>query len=563
MTAIPTAHVPTEGLVNPDQVPVKRALLSVYDKTNLVELATQLHANGVELISTGSTAATIAAAGIPVTPVEQVTGFPECLEGRVKTLHPKIHAGILADRRKDVHLAQLRELQVAPIDLVVVNLYPFTDTVASGADFDACVEQIDIGGPSMVRAAAKNHPAVAVVVDPARYEQVAQAVSAGGFTLSQRRALAAAAFAHTASYDVAVASWFSQQLETEAALPEFVGATFTRAHALRYGENPHQSAALYTQGQAQGIAGAEQLHGKAMSYNNYTDADAAVRAAYDQGEATTVVVVKHANPCGIAVDEDVAKAHAKAHACDPVSAYGGVIATNATVTAAMAVQVKPIFTEVIVAPEYEPQALEILSAKKNLRILRLPKPVRGGYEFKQVTGGLLVQERDNVDATGDDPAQWQLVAGPSADAETLADLRFAWNAVRSVRSNAVLLAHAGATVGVGMGQVNRVDSCKLAIERANTLGARATGDAAANQANSAGGADASQILATSAPQRAVGSVAASDAFFPFADGLQLLIDAGVKAVVQPGGSIRDAEVIEAAQAAGVTMYFTGTRHFAH
>jgi len=306
--------------VNPDQVPVKRALLSVYDKTNLVELATQLHANGVELISTGSTAATIAAAGIPVTPVEQVTGFPECLEGRVKTLHPKIHAGILADRRKDAHLAQLRELQVAPIDLVVVNLYPFTDTVASGADFDACVEQIDIGGPSMVRAAAKNHPAVAVVVDPARYPEVAQAVSAGGFTLSQRRALAAAAFAHTASYDVAVASWFSQQLETEAALPEFVGATFTRAHALRYGENPHQSAALYTQGQAQGIAGAEQLHGKAMSYNNYTDADAAVRAAYDQGEATTVVVVKHANPCGIAVDEDVAKAHAKAHACDPVSA---------------------------------------------------------------------------------------------------------------------------------------------------------------------------------------------------------------------------------------------------
>ena len=563
MTAIPTAHEPTEGLVNPDQVPVKRALLSVYDKTNLVELATQLHANGVELISTGSTAATIAAAGIPVTPVEQVTGFPECLEGRVKTLHPKIHAGILADRRKDAHLAQLRELQVAPIDLVVVNLYPFTDTVASGADFDACVEQIDIGGPSMVRAAAKNHPAVAVVVDPARYPEVAQAVSAGGFTLSQRRALAAAAFAHTASYDVAVASWFSQQLETEAALPEFVGATFTRSHALRYGENPHQSAALYTQGQAQGIAGAEQLHGKAMSYNNYTDADAAVRAAYDQGEATTVVVVKHANPCGIAVDEDVAKAHAKAHACDPVSAYGGVIATNATVTAAMAAQVKPIFTEVIVAPEYEPQALEILSAKKNLRILRLPKPVRGGYEFKQVTGGLLVQERDNVDAAGDDPAQWQLVAGPSADAETLADLRFAWNAVRSVRSNAVLLAHAGATVGVGMGQVNRVDSCKLAIERANTLGARATGDAAANQANSAGGADASQILATSAPQRAVGSVAASDAFFPFADGLQLLIDAGVKAVVQPGGSIRDAEVIEAAQAAGVTMYFTGTRHFAH
>ena len=574
MTAIPTAHVPTEGLVNPDQVPVKRALLSVYDKTNLVELATQLHANGVELISTGSTAATIAAAGIPVTPVEQVTGFPECLEGRVKTLHPKIHAGILADRRKDAHLAQLRELQVAPIDLVVVNLYPFTDTVASGADFDACVEQIDIGGPSMVRAAAKNHPAVAVVVDPARYPEVAQAVSAGGFTLSQRRALAAAAFAHTASYDVAVASWFSTQLETEAALPEFVGATFTRAHALRYGENPHQSAALYTQGQAQGIAGAEQLHGKAMSYNNYTDTDAAVRAAYDHGQAVTVAVVKHANPCGIAVSAagDVAEAHRKAHACDPVSAYGGVIATNTVVTAEMARQIKPIFTEVVAAPAFDDEAVEILSTKKNLRLLLVEAPQREGYEIKQVSGGAVIQERDVLDAAGDGPSTWTLAAGPAADDALLADLVFAWRSVRAVRSNAVLLAHDGATVGVGMGQVNRVDSCKLAVERANTLGARSNGDAALDgsqqEKGAVGGADAADVLADSsgdavAPQRARGAVAASDAFFPFADGLQVLIDAGVRAVVQPGGSIRDQEVIDAAQAAGVTMYLTGTRHFSH
>ena len=543
MTAIPTAHVSTEGLVNPDQVPVKRALLSVYDKTNLVELATQLHANGVELISTGSTAATIAAAGIPVTPVEQVTGFPECLEGRVKTLHPKIHAGILADRRKDAHLAQLRELQVAPIDLVVVNLYPFTDTVASGADFDACVAQIDIGGPSMVRAAAKNHPAVAVVVDPARYPEVAQAGSAGGFTLSQRRALAAAAFAHTASYDVAVASWFSQQLETEAALPEFVGATFTRAHALRYGENPHQSAALYTQGQAQGIAGAEQLHGKAMSYNNYVDADAALRAAYDFDEPA-VAVIKHNNPCGIAVAtpgaaDPIADAHAKAHACDPLSAYGGVIAANRPVTAEMARTVKGIFTEVVVAPGYEPEALEILREKKNLRLLVLPEGFsRDAIEYRPISGGALFQEADRLQAEGDDPKNWTLVAGEPADEATLRDLEFAWRALRSPKSNAILLADNGAAVGIGMGQVNRVDSCKLSVERANTLGGEGN-------------------------ERARGAVAASDAFFPFADGLQVLLDAGVRAVVHPGGSIRDEEVIEAAKAAGVTMYLTGTRHFFH
>jgi len=586
-TPVPTAHVPTEGLVSPDRVPVRRALVSVYDKTGLVPLARALADAGVELVSTGSTAATIAAAGLAVTPVEEVTGFPECLEGRVKTLHPAVHAGILADRRKPDHLDQLQALGVAPIDLVIVNLYPFTDTVASGAPFDACVEQIDIGGPAMVRAAAKNHPAVAVVTSPGRYDAVAAAVREGGFTLTERRRLAAEAFAHTAAYDAAVSTWLAGQVEAYAAadetgsgepasLPAYVGVGYERLASLRYGENPHQRAAVYrTAGASGGVAGARQLHGKAMSYNNYTDTDAAVRAAYDHGQAVTVAVVKHANPCGIAVSDcgDVAEAHRKAHACDPVSAYGGVIATNATVTAEMARQIKPIFTEVVAAPAFEGEAVEILSTKKNLRLLVVEPPLREGYEIKQVSGGAVIQERDVLSAEGDDPATWTLAAGPEADDALLAELAFAWRSVRAVRSNAVLLAHDGATVGVGMGQVNRVDSCRLAVERANTLGARSTGDAAADspqkEKGAVGGADATEVLGDSTgdssavPERARGAVAASDAFFPFADGLQVLIDAGVRAVVQPGGSIRDQEVIDAAQAAGVTMYLTGTRHFAH
>ena len=590
--AVPTAHVPTEGLVSPDRVPVRRALISVYDKTGLLPLARALADAGVEIVSTGSTAATIAAAGLAVTPVEEVTGLPECLEGRVKTLHPAVHAGILADRRKPDHLDQLGTLGVAPIDLVVVNLYPFTDTVASGAPFDACVEQIDIGGPAMVRAAAKNHPAVAVVTSPKRYDAVAAAVREGGFTLADRRRLAAEAFAHTAAYDAAVSTWLSAQVEADAAdgagssepaaPPAYVGVGYERLASLRYGENPHQRAAVYrTAGASGGVAGARQLHGKAMSYNNYTDTDAAVRAAYDHGQAVTVAVVKHANPCGIAVSAagDVAEAHRKAHACDPVSAYGGVIATNATVTAEMALQIKPIFTEVVAAPAFADEAVKILSAKKNLRLLVVEAPRREGYEIKQVSGGAVIQERDVLSADGDDPATWTLAAGPAADDDLLAELAFAWRSVRAVRSNAVLLTQGGATVGVGMGQVNRVDSCKLAVERANTLGARSTGDAAADspqkdraeqvEKGAVGGGDAAEVLgdptgeAVSAPERARGSVAASDAFFPFADGLQVLIDAGVRAVVQPGGSIRDQEVIDAAQAAGVTMYLTGTRHFAH
>ncbi|WP_315132358.1 bifunctional phosphoribosylaminoimidazolecarboxamide formyltransferase/IMP cyclohydrolase [uncultured Actinomyces sp.] len=596
-TAGTTAHapVPTEGLTSPDRVPVHRALVSVYDKTGLVELATALDGAGVEILSTGSTAAVIAGAGLPVTPVEEVTGFPECLQGRVKTLHPAVHAGILADRRKPDHMDQLAALGVAPIDLVVVNLYPFTDTVASHAPFDACVEQIDIGGPAMVRAAAKNHPAVAVVTDPDRYTQVARAVEDGGFTLAQRRELAADAFAHTAAYDAAVATWFAQQVEAgeaaeaagsapagvagaveaangapaaPAGMPRYVGAAYHRLATLRYGENPHQRAAVYTTAPAgpTGVAGARQLSGKAMSFNNYTDTDAAVRAAYDHGETTCVAVVKHANPCGIAVSPtgDVAEAHRKAHACDPVSAYGGVIATNATVTAAMARQVKPVFTEVVAAPAYEPEAVEILATKRNLRVLVVEPPAPGGYDVKQISGGAVIQERDLVDAPGDLPSGWRLVAGEPASPDVIADLVFAWRAVRAVRSNAILLARDGATVGVGMGQVNRVDSCRLAVERANTLGSRSTGDAAAAPAKGAvGGAQASEVLTGVPEERARGAVAASDAFFPFADGLQVLLDAGVRAVVQPGGSIRDSEVIAAARAAGVTMYLTGTRHFSH
>ena len=586
---VPTAHVATEGLVSPDRVPVRRALVSVYDKTGLVPLAQALADAGVEIVSTGSTAATIAAAGLVVTPVEEITGFPECLEGRVKTLHPAVHAGILADRRKPDHLDQLQTLGVTPVDLVVVNLYPFSDTVASGAAFDACVEQIDIGGPAMVRAAAKNHPAVAVVTSPAGYDAVAAAVREGGFTLAARRRLAAEAFAHTAAYDAAVSTWLAGQVEADgvvntadaadvtdsgepAAPPAYIGVGYERLTSLRYGENPHQRAAVYrTAGASGGVAGARQLHGKAMSYNNYTDTDAAVRAAYDHGQAVTVAVVKHANPCGIAISVtgDVAEAHRKAHACDPVSAYGGVIATNTVVTGEMARQIKPVFTEVVAAPAFDEEAVEILSTKKNLRLLVVEAPQREGYEIKQVSGGAVIQERDVLSADGDDPATWTLAAGPVADDALLAELAFAWRSVRAVRSNAVLLAHDGATVGVGMGQVNRVDSCKLAVERANTLGSRSTGDAAVNSSQkekgAVGGADAAEVLGGSiaAPERARGAVAASDAFFPFADGLQVLIDAGVRAVVQPGGSIRDQEVIDAAQAAGLTMYFTGTRHFAH
>jgi phosphoribosylaminoimidazolecarboxamide formyltransferase/IMP cyclohydrolase len=532
--------------------PIRRALISVYDKAGLLDLATGLHAVGVEIVSTGSTAQRIAAAGVPVTRVEEVTSFPECLDGRVKTLHPRIHAGLLADTRKPEHLAQLEQLGVAPFDLLVSNLYPFTETVASGAAPEECVEQIDIGGPAMVRAAAKNHASVAVLVVPSRYTWALEHIAAGGFTLVDRQRLAAEAYRHTATYDVAVASWMGNVLappsaseeESEgsgsARFPSWLGATWQRRASLRYGENPHQAAALYVSADdgSEGLAGAEQLHGKEMSYNNYVDADAAWRAAHDH-DAACVAIIKHANPCGIAVVADgsmdagaaIAEAHRKAHACDPVSAYGGVIATNREVSVAMADQVAEVFTEVVVAPGYADGALDVLARKRNVRVLRVSGVPRAGAELRQVSGGLLVQSRDLIDAPGDDPSKWELATGDPVDDATLADLAFAWRACRAVKSNAILLARDLATVGVGMGQVNRVDAAGLAVRRA--------GD------------------------RAVGAVAASDAYFPFPDGLELLLRAGVRAVVQPGGSIRDSEVTAAATAAGVPLYLTGTRHFAH
>jgi phosphoribosylaminoimidazolecarboxamide formyltransferase/IMP cyclohydrolase len=516
-----------------DRIPIRRALVSVYDKSGLDDLVQGLAGAGVELVSTGGSAARIASLGLPVTKVEDLTGFPECLDGRVKTLHPKVHAGILADRRLESHVRQLADLGVEPFDLVVSNLYPFVQTVSSGASPDECVEQIDIGGPSMVRAAAKNHPSVAIVTSPERYPDVLAAVEAGGFTLEQRRRLAAEAFAHTAAYDVQVASWMGNVLTDTSdgtGFPAFTGATWKRKAGLRYGENPHQPAALYAHWRG-GLAAAEQLHGKEMSYNNYVDTDAARRAANDFDEPA-VAIIKHANPCGIATGGDVAEAHRKAHACDPVSAFGGVIAVNRPVSKELAAQVAEVFTEVIVAPDFDEGAVDVLQEKKNIRILRCPPDAHPDpVEFRGISGGVLVQRVDHVDAVGDEPSSWTLVAGDPALDDVLGDLAFAWRACRAVKSNAILLARGGASVGVGMGQVNRVDSCRLAVSRA--------GD------------------------RAAGSVAASDAFFPFEDGPQILIDAGVRAIVQPGGSVRDELTIQACQDAGVTMYVTGTRHFFH
>jgi phosphoribosylaminoimidazolecarboxamide formyltransferase / IMP cyclohydrolase len=524
-----------------DRIAVRRALISVSDKTGLIELARALVSAGVQLVSTGSTASQIADAGFAVTEVATVTGFAEALDGRVKTLHPKIHGGLLADLRLRDHRDQLSALGIEPFELLVVNLYPFAETVASGAGNEAVIEQIDIGGPAMVRAAAKNHANVAVVTSPDSYGAIIEAVSAGGTTLKHRRELALAAFSHTASYDTAVSNWFATKLLTDgdgqpsADFSQTLQPRFELAASLRYGENSHQQAALYRDRAAlPGLAQARQLGGKEMSYNNFVDTDAALRAAFDFDEPA-VAIIKHANPCGIAVAESgatdpIASAYLRAHATDSVSAFGGVIASNRRVSEKMAAAISEVFTEVIVAPSYEIEALKILAAKKNLRILELVGDYhRPERELRQISGGVLVQQTDGFDNFSS--RGWKLVSGDAADTQTLADLEFAWRACRSVKSNAILLARAGAAVGIGMGQVNRVDSCRLAVSRAE--------------------------------DRASGSVAASDAFFPFADGLQVLIDAGVRAVVQPGGSVRDDEVIQAAKAAGITMYLTGERHFFH
>lgn len=523
-----------EARSNTQRRRIGRALVSVYDKSGLVDLARALTDAGVEIVSTGSTARTITEAGMSVTQVSDVTAYPECLDGRVKTLHPAIHAGLLADLDTDEHRRQLAELGLAPFELVISNLYPFTEAVGSGAEMPECIEQIDIGGPAMVRAAAKNHASVAVITAPEQYEQLTGALAAGGFTRTERRQLAAQAFAHTASYDVAVANWMGT-VATDSGegtgFPAWSGATWDRADVLRYGENPHQRAALYRDHDtAGGLAAARQVHGKQMSYNNYTDCDAAYRAAADFDEPA-VAIIKHANPCGIATGADIAQAHRKAHACDPQSAFGSVIAANRTVTSEMAEQVAPIFTEVLAAPGFDPGAEEVLRRKKNIRLLITPPYPTGGMDTKAISGGLLMQDVDVCDRDHDRPANWQLICGEPADDAMLADLEFAWKAIRSVKSNAILLASDCASVGVGMGQVNRVDAARLAVQRA--------GD------------------------RAGGTVAASDAFFPFPDGLEILLEAGVRAVVQPGGSVRDDQVIEAASAAGATLYQTGARHFLH
>jgi phosphoribosylaminoimidazolecarboxamide formyltransferase/IMP cyclohydrolase len=517
---------------------VTRALISVYDKTGLTELAQGLHEAGVKIVSTGSTAATIAALGIPVTEVKDVTGFPESLDGRVKTLHPKIHGGLLADVRKPEHVAQLSELGIEAFELVVVNLYPFAQTVASGGSIEECIEQIDIGGPAMVRASAKNHANVAVVVDPLSYETVLAAVRKDGFTKPQRVALATLAFQHVAQYDVAVSSWLASVVlpdsdPSQVGFPAWFGGVWERAQTLRYGENPHQDAALYVAKFGEpGIAQAEQLHGKEMSYNNFVDADAAYRAAYDH-KAPTVAIIKHANPCGIASAKDIALAYRKANATDPVSAFGGVIASNQKVTKEMALAVSEVFTEVIVAPDFDDDALAVLCEKANIRILKVLAPSENVHsEMRPISGGMLLQSQDRFQSPGDEVSSWKLVAGSAADPATLADLEFAWRASRCVKSNGILLAKDLAAVGIGMGQVNRVDSARLAVSRAGA-------------------------------ERAKNSVAASDAFFPFADGIEVLLSAGICAVVQPGGSVRDAEVIDSANVAGITMYFTETRHFFH
>jgi phosphoribosylaminoimidazolecarboxamide formyltransferase/IMP cyclohydrolase len=506
----------------------RRALISVYNKDRLIEVGTVLHTARVEILSTGSTAKNLIDAGIPVTEVSQYTGFPEIMDGRVKSLHPRIHAGILADQNNPEHLEAIAGLEIEPFDLVIIDLYPFTQTVALGASFDESIEQIDIGGPAMLRGAAKNHSSIAVISAPSQYDQLLSAISSGGFTQAERRQLALEAFRTTAQYDLAIATWLAHSDSNE--LPDWFGQIWSRKSSLRYGENPHQSAALYA-GAHSGVVNAQQLHGKEMSFNNYTDADAAWRAVRDHRDPA-VAIMKHANPCGIAVCAlGVAVAYQHAHECDPVSAFGGVVAANRKVDLAMAEPLSKIFTEVLIAPDYDQDALDLLMKKPSLRILKVDVGVPETFELRPISGGVLLQQRDLIDADGDSPAQWKQVCGPQVDEQIMKDLEFAWRSIRSVKSNAIILASMTTAVGIGMGQVSRVDSARLAVSRAGV--------------------------------RAKGSVAASDAFFPFADGLQILIDAGITAVVQPGGSVRDEEVIAAAKAAGIPMFFTNTRHFSH
>ncbi|WP_287992065.1 bifunctional phosphoribosylaminoimidazolecarboxamide formyltransferase/IMP cyclohydrolase [Acidiphilium sp.] len=511
-----------------DRVNIRRALISVSDKTGLVELGRALAAAGVEILSTGGSARALREAGIAVVEVADYTGVPEMLDGRVKTLVPKIHGGLLGRRDLPEHLAQMQRHDIPPIDLLAVNLYPFEETVAKGADFETCVENIDIGGPALIRAAAKNHDSVAVLTSPAQYDDLIAALAAGGTTLEQRCCLAAAAYARTAAYDAAISAWFAQQ--TGEMFPAHLALAGARQQMLRYGENPHQSAAFYRTGNRPGVATARQLQGKELSYNNINDTDAAFEcvAEFDR---PAVVIVKHANPCGVALGADLAEAWDRALDCDPVSAFGGIIAVNRPLDVAAAEKMASIFSEVIIAPDAAPDAVELLARKKNLRLLLtggLPDPAEPGLAWRSVAGGFLAQTRDAGRIGRDD---LKVVTQRAPTNAEFADLLFAFRVAKHVKSNAIIYAKAGATTGIGAGQMSRVDSSRIAAQK--------------------GG------------EKIPGSVVASDAFFPFADGLVAAIEAGATAVIQPGGSIRDNEVIEAADAAGIAMVFTGMRHFRH
>ena len=507
---------------------VRRALLAVFDKTGVIELGRGLRDLEVELVSSGGTAAALREAGLEVTPVEEVTGSPEMLGGRVKTLHPRIHAGILADRRRQEHRDQLIEHGIEPFDLVVVNLYPFRETVAEGAELDDVIEKIDIGGPAMVRAAAKNFESVGVVVDPARYEMVLDELRLeGGLTRSTRFALAAEAFSHTASYDTAIAGWFASEAE-EDALPAFVGLALEKMDDLRYGENPHQRGALYREAAGPGpLGGAEVLQGKAMSFNNWLDAEAAYSLA-SALPAGAAVIVKHNNPCGAATGSSPADSYRRAFECDTVSAFGGVVAFHGEVDDAAADAMREVFTEVVVGPSFTAEALASFTERENLRLVRAPLPAGGGLDVRPMPGGALVQDRD---APTETRAECKVVSSREPTAGEWEDLIFAWQVAWRVKSNAVVFAREGATVGIGAGQMSRVDAAWIAARKAG--------------------------------ERATGAAMASDAFFPFPDALEVAADVGVTGVIHPGGSVRDEEVLRVAERHGMAVVVTGRRHFRH
>jgi phosphoribosylaminoimidazolecarboxamide formyltransferase/IMP cyclohydrolase len=525
----------------PNRIPVGRALLSVSDKTGLIDLARALHALGVELISTGGTARALRMAELPVIDVAEVTGFPEMMDGRVKTLHPNIHGGLLALRDDDEHLLAMAAHGIAPIDLLIVNLYPFEAAVARGASAPDCIENIDIGGPAMIRAAAKNHRFVAVVTDPEDYAPLLAEMADGATSLAFRQRLAVTAFGRTAAYDAAVSGWMAGAMGVETPRRRVLAGRL--AQGLRYGENPHQAAAFYTDGSGRpGVATARQWQGKELSYNNLNDTDAALELVAEfPADRPACVIVKHANPCGVATADTLAEAYARAHDADRTSAFGGIVALNRPLDGATAERIAEIFTEVVVAPGADAAAREVFAARKNLRLLTveaLPDPAARGLAVRQLAGGFLVQDRDTGTLAA---ADLRVVTRRAPTAAEMADLTFAWTVAKHVKSNAIVFARGGATVGVGAGQMSRIDSTRIAIRKAEDMAAALGLDATPTQ----------------------GAVVASDAFFPFADGVEALVWAGATAVIQPGGAIRDDEVIAAADAAGIAMVFTGQRHFRH